>query len=653
MKKNKFYITTPIYYVNSKPHLGTLYSTLLADVAARWHKLKTEDVFFLTGTDEHGQKIQEKAEEVGMDPKAFCDSMIPGFEKVWKQYGIEYNKFIRTTDEYHEKAVVNWIKQLHKQGDIYKSTYTGLYCVPCENFIVASHDSEQNEEGKSVCPIHKRVLDEIAEESYFFRLSAYQDQLLEFYEKNPNFITPQERMQEVLSFVKSGLKDLSISRKSVSWGIPFPGDSEHTVYVWGDALNNYITAIGYGQSDKKSKESFEHWWPADVHVMAKDIVRFHAVYWPAFLMAAGVPLPKKLLVHGFILMGQDKMSKSRGGMVDPGQLAEWCGVEPVRYYLMRQMPISHDGQFTLKELEERISGDLANNLGNLLNRTLVLARNNKMNEIVAPEVFEPEAAALRKKCKEMVSFYSEEMDKYHYHIALAQMWKFISEVNAFFHAQEPWKLAKENKELFVEIISAVCHSLYTVGSLLWPVMPNKMEELLAALGHTFDIGSNYEAQARANEWKMTFTLQKMDSPLFTRPEIPELAQDKQEDKKTSKEKEVKKVETPDQITIHDFIKVKMIVGTIKACEPVKGSDKLYKLQVDLGKHGMRQIFSGIAKDFTPEQLIGKQGTVVANLAPRKMMGEESQGMMLFAKNEDGSLRLLTVGEAASDGSLVS
>jgi methionyl-tRNA synthetase len=642
-KNNKFYITTPIYYVNAKPHIGTLYSTILADVTARWNKLCGKEVFFLTGTDEHGQKLEEAAAKSGKTPQKFVDSIVPTFKEVWKKYEIEYDKFIRTTDKEHEIAVQTLIKTLQANDDIYKSFYSGWYCVPCERYITVESEGEKNEEGKYICPICKRDLKEIAEESYFFRLSAYEDQLLKFYEENSNFIVPKEKLNEVVSFVKSGLKDLSISRRKVKWGVPFPGDPEHTVYVWGDALTNYISAIGYGSDSAKDKEQFEKWWPANLHLMAKDIVRFHAVYWPAFLMAAGLPLPKKMLVHGYILSDGSKMSKSLGNVMDPNILADWYGVEQIRYYLLRQMPINQDGHFALKDLEGRIGSDLANNLGNLLNRTLTLALSNDLNEVVAPETFEVETLALREKCEEAFRSFWDEMNHNHYHVALSDLWKFISEVNAFFHAQQPWKVVKNNKELFAEIISAVCHSLYAVGVLLWPVMPKKMEELLVALGHKFDLKNNYENELRKNLWNKTFILKKTKEPLFVKPESHlKNSEPKEED-----------VQEEEFITIDDLIKVKLIVGTILECEPIKGSNKLYKLQVDLGKLGKRQILAGVAQFFKPEELIGKQGVYVTNLKPRKMMGTESQGMMLFAKDDKGNMRMATVGGIIENGTRLS
>jgi len=644
MNKNKFYVTTPIYYVNSKPHIGTLYSTLLADVTARWNKIKGKEVFFLTGTDEHGQKIQTKAEQLGKNPQEFVDSMIEPFKKIWKLYELEYDKFVRTTDDYHEKAVIKLLETLQEQGDIYKAPYSGQYCVPCETFVNITDEVEKDDNGKHICPSCKRLLTEVSEECYYFRLSAYEEKLLKFYKDNPNFIAPKEKLNEVLSFVKGGLKDLCISRKTVSWGIPFPGDKDHTVYVWGDALTNYISAIGFGKESKDKKEKFDFLWPADLHVMAKDIVRFHAVYWPAFLMGADLPLPKKMMVHGYILSGEHKMSKSLGNVMDPQLLADWYGVEPVRYYLMRQMPISQDGKFDLQDLESRISSDLANNLGNLVNRTIALALKNNLKEIKPVKSLEAKSAAMRDACEEAFRSFWDEMNHYHYHIALSDLWLFISKINAFFHEQQPWVLAKENKELFEEVISVACHSLYSVSIMLWPIMPKKMEELLGLIGHKFEKNKNYEPELRANVWDKTFILTMPEEPLFIRPE-PRKEEKKQEDSAAEK--------LADEITIDDFAKVQLLAGTILECENLKGSEKLYKLQIDLGKFGKKQILAGVAKFFKPEDLVGKQGAFVANLKPRKLMGQLSQGMMLFVKNDNGNMKMVTYSGEIENGTRLS
>ncbi len=643
-KNNKFYVTTPIYYVNSKPHLGTLYSTLIADVVSRWNKLLGKDTCFLTGTDEHGQKIEEAAIQNNKLPKEFVDEMIPEFKKTWENFEFDYDKFVRTTDKEHEQAVVKLLNTLYENDDIYKSTYSGWYCVPCETYVTTNSETPKDKDGKYVCPSCSRELKELEEESYFFRLSAYEDKLLEFYEKNPNFIVPKEKLNEVVSFVKSGLKDLSISRKKVKWGIPLPWDKNHTAYVWSDALTNYISAIGYGSNDKKDLENFNKFWPADLHVMAKDIVRFHAVYWLAFLMSAEISLPKKLLVHGYILTNGAKMSKSLGNVADPNDIAKLYGVEQLRYYLLRQMSITQDGHFDLKDLEARITSDLANNLGNLLNRTLTLAINNGLTQVTAPAALEPKTMALKEKCEDAFRIFWDDMNHYQFHVALSELWKFISEVNAFFHDQQPWVLAKKDKEMFVEVIYAVLHSLYTIGVLVWPIMPKKSQELLSAIGHKFDLENNYEDDLRKNVWNKTFTLKKLSEPLFIRPDVlskSETTESKSENKQVEEKSEF--------IKIDDVIKVKLIVGTILECEPVKGSEKMLKSVVDMGVLGKRQILSGVAKYFKPEDLIGKQGVYVENLKPRKMMGLESQGMMLFAKDKKGNMQMVTVAGKIENG----
>jgi len=656
MKNNKFYITTPIYYPNARPHLGTLYSTLLADVAARWQKIMGKETFFLTGTDEHGQKLQEAADKVDMQPKEYIDGIIPAFKKLWERYNIKYDKFIRTTDADHEKAVEYLIKKMQDNGDIYKSEYTGLYCVPCETYVNVTSETEKDKAGKYLCPTCNRSLREISEDSYFFRLSAYEDQLLDFYEHNPNFITPKERMNEVISFVKSGLKDLSISRTGVKWGVQFPGDKDHTVYVWADALPNYISGVGYGDNSAEGVAKFEKWWPADVQVMAKDIVRFHAVYWPAFLMSLELELPKKLLVHGYILMDEAKMSKSLGNAVDPEQLAQWYGIDQVRYYLVRQMAVNHDGKFDLQDLEAHVSSDLANNLGNLLNRTASLALSNGLENVQVPDTLEVVTAALHEKCQEAYRLFWEEMNKHQYHIALSELGKFTSQVNAFFHEQKPWVLAKQNKELFAEVIAAACNSLYSIAIMLWPVMPDKMEKLLESLGHKIELGKDYDHELRENNWHIkSFTLKKTEEPLFIRPVSAKASPGKPDGQSKGKQQGAKKMDkTPKDglINITDFAKIQLLAVTLETCERVEGSDKMLKFTVNLGqKLGKRQVLSGVGKDLKPEDLIGRQGILVANLPPRKMMGLESQGMLLYAEGDDG-LQLVTVGAKVPNGTQV-
>ncbi len=625
----KFYVTTPIYYVTAKPHLGSLYSTLLADVAARWHKLRGDKTFFLTGTDEHGGKIAQAAKKVGKVPKEFVDSFIDAYKDMWHKYDIRYDHFIRTTDESHVKAVQQWLRKLQQTGDIYKSHYTGYYCTPCETYVTGDYSKEDEAPRCLSCD---RVTVYIAEESYFFRLSAYQDRLLKFYEEHPDFIIPSERSHEVLSFVKSGLKDLSISRTTISWGIPFPDDPGHVTYVWADALNNYITAIGYASEAKKGE--FHFWWPADMQVIGKDIVRFHAVYWPAFLMAAGLDVPKHLLVHGWITVNQQKMSKSFGNVVDPQLLLDAYGKDAVRYYLIRHMAITQDSEFSTMDLEQRISSDLANDLGNLLNRVVTLAHKHELYEIRPPKNWGAQGLNLRDAFWSMLDTYSLDMEDGYFYRALQGLWKFIHEVNAYFHNAEPWKIT--DKERFEEVISATCHSLHAIGILLLPVMPAKMEVMLKSLGVTTDFQGDLVQTLSENPWTKTFLLTKIPA-LFEKYEPEQIAT-----------KEAPEAQIP-VISFDDFVKVALMVGTIDRCEEVKGSDKLLALQVNFGPHGMRQILAGVKKSLAPADLQGKQAVFTFNLAPRKMMGFESQGMLLVARDEENTLTIVAPTAVVPDG----
>lgn len=617
MNKNKFYVTTPIYYVNAAPHLGSLYSTLLADVAARYHQLQGKDVFFLTGTDEHGQKIAEAAKKAGKNTQEFVDGFAQVFKDMWKFYEIHYTKFIRTTDDYHVRAVQTWITRLIQQGDIYKGQYTGWYCTSCETFVT---EKDQQGDGKEVtCPSCLRPTNYIAEECYFFKLSAYQNRLLQFYENHPDFITPKERMHEVVAFVKEGLKDLSISRTTVTWGIPFPGDSKHVTYVWADALNNYITAIGYGSDEQGSKE-LHTWWPADMQVLGKDIVRFHAVYWPAFLMASGLEMPKKLLVHGWIKVGDQKMSKSLGNAIDPKSLADHYGVDQIRYYLMAKMAITQDSQFSIADIEQSINADLANDLGNLLNRCSTLAEKYHYTTIQAPQSWSPQAIKLQDQCSSMIHDVLLLVEQGYCYRALQRLWEYISVVNTYFHAHEPWKLAASDEIKFQEVIAATVYSLRAIGVMLWPVMPQKMETLLVSIGYQLPAEGSSRHVTSQLVWVDSLKIQKIETLFQKYEKIME----------QNNVSEVKPVVQENYATIDDFAKIDMRVGLILECEIVEKSDKLLKMQVDLGELGKRQIFAGMRKYFKPEDLIGKQGIFVVNFKPRMMMGMPSEGMMLSA-----------------------
>jgi len=625
-KHKKFYVTTPIYYVTAAPHAGSLYSTLLADVAARWNKIKGCDTFFLTGTDEHGQKVAQAAEAAGMEPQKFVDSFIDAYKDMWYKYDINYTHFIRTTDPSHIKGVQQWVSKLIASGDIYKAIYTGFYCVHCETYVLQREDSTEN----PPCESCGRKTTSISEESYFFRLSAYQDRLLQFYEENSEFIVPKERLNEVISFVKSGLKDLSISRKTVSWGVPFPGDEHHVVYVWADALLNYLTAIGYMQDTEA--ETFTHWWPANLQVLGKDIIRFHAVYWPAFLMASNIPCPEKLLVHGWLKVNQQKMSKSLGNAVDPQTLLDSYGVDAVRYYLVRFMAITQDAEFSTQDLEERINADLANDLGNLVQRVLALAKKHELYEISAPKNWGAKEIELRDSFWTMLEQYTIDMDSAYYSRAIAQLWKYISLVNAYFHAVEPWKI--KDPERFKEVIAAAVHSLYGTALLLHPVMPKKMDLLLASLGRKLEQEHDYVTELTENPWRHTFMVHQLSEPFFKKhlPAEP-VAQDEKPAALSS--------EMP-EISIDEFVKVRQVVGTIEDAQEIEGSDKLLKLTVNFGQYGMRQVVSGIKEHFSPDQIRGVQALFVLNLKPRKIMGLESQAMILTVRDVDNKLKLLQV-----------
>lgn len=651
----KFYVTTPIYYATAAPHLGTLYSTVLADVVARWKKLCGNEVFFLTGTDEFGQKVAQAAAEAGMDPQTFVDGFIGAYKDLWKAYEIDYSQFMRTTSPYHVKAVQGWIKKLIDKGDIYKGEYQGWYCIPDETFLnekdivgmekrragsPEDHDVALAKADAPPCVSCGRPTVRVSEVCYFFRLSAYQDRLLEFYKNHPDFIMPQERFAEVISFVKGGLQDLSISRTTLTWGVPFPDDDAHVTYVWADALNNYITAIGYGQEGREAE--FKKWWPADLQVMGKDIVRFHAIHWPAFLMAAELPMPHHLLVHGWIKVGDQKMSKSLGNVINPNELLSKYGADAIRYYLLKQLAITQDGQFSIADLEQKITSDLANDLGNLLNRMSVLAEKNGLLTL-QPGVWQEQEIELHKKALETIKEFKREMDRGYFHMALAAVWKYVSAVNGYFHACEPWKLGKTNPERCATVLSATAHGLHTIATLLWPVMPTKMEELFAALGCTFEINGDTIAALENNSWNKVFTMHKID-PLFQKPEVKD-------------EPVTAVIVTPElpatpEISIEDFMKIELRVGTIEACTEVKGSEKLLRLEADFGPHGKRIVFSGIKKSYAPEQLIGKQGVFVFNLKPRKMMGELSHGMLLAAGDTDDTVVIMSPSKEVPNGNLV-
>lgn len=625
---NHRYLTTPIYYVNAKPHLGTLYTTLLADVFTRWYQVHGCNTFFLTGTDEHGQKVAEAAQKQGMEPQAFVDQLVPAFQKAWDCYGFQYNNFIRTTDSAHMQAVQDWLKKLIASGDIYKDTYIGWYDSSQEAFLTEKDMEFKEGDVAPISLLSGKPAIRIEEESYFFRLSAYQERLLAFYQEHPDFVVPSERLQEVISFVSGGLKDLSISRRTLTWGVPFPGDEHHVAYVWADALLNYLTGVGYGNSDKT--DQWRAWWPADIQLMAKDILRFHAIYWPAFLMASGLPLPKKLLVHGWIKVDGQKMSKSIGNVVDPIELAEAYGVDAVRYYLTRYLPITQDATYSTGDLEHRVTTDLVNDLSNLVHRMLVLAKKYDLSSLQGPYDWNTADQQLQKDVHEALTLAEREMARFYPHMAYAEVWRAVARLNSYMHEEAPWKVIKEDPKRFKTIISAVCHALSYIGAVVWPVIPHAMERMFSALGITFTVDyAEKKLVGEAIDWNQKFNLVPIE-PLFVRR-----SRDSVMEENKKQEEVVAQVKPDNEITIDDFIKVEIHAGTIIAVEDIVGSEKIYQMRIDIGALGTRTICAGVKKYYDCDELVGRKAIFVTNLKPRKLMGVTSHGMMLMATDSDG------------------
>jgi len=618
--KPHFYITTPIYYVNDVPHIGHAYTTIIADALSRFKKLNGCDVFFLTGTDEHGQKVEKSAAEKGMMPIELADKVVLRFKHLWEKLNIDYDYFIRTTEAIHEQGVQKVFQTLKEKGDIYKDIYKGYYCVSCENFL--SEDVPLEEGGYKICPDCEKQANEVSEECYFFRLSSYRQRLLDFYQRNPEFVRPVSRMNEVVSFVRGGLKDLSITRTTVKWGISVPGDPDHSIYVWFDALHNYLTAIGYGWNDALMQK----FWPPTVQIIGKDILRFHAVFWPAFLMAAGLELPQTVYGHGWWLKDKTKMSKSRGNVLDPHVILNTFGTDPLRYFLLREIPIGLDGNFSHEGFIHRVNSDLANDLGNLAQRTLTMIKNYFDGRIEEPGEETDKDRELCRAFSPLKERVFAHYEGYAINRALEDIWGYISLVNKYLAENEPWKIAKDpaQRSRLGRILTQAASALRTICYLVYPVMPDSCEKIWSHLGENESLITTAFDKLRFEDYKPSREV-RIPPPLFPRVSLKDFLKEEAENRPAA----IKKEDKMEQITFDEFKRLDLRVAEILKAEKVEGADKLLRLEVDLGTE-KRQLVAGISQEYAPETLIGKKLTIVANLKPAVIRGIESQGMILAA-----------------------
>ena len=655
----KFYITTPIYYVNARPHIGHAYTTIACDAIARRQRMLGADTHFLTGTDEHGQKIERAAQAAGKTPQQFTDEVSAQFRALWDRMGITYDDFIRTTEDRHKKRVQELFRRIRDNGHIYKGTYTGQYCVFDELYVDVVGPG-------APCPECGRPTETVKEENYFFKLSAFADRLLQLYTEQPDFIRPDTRRNEVMSFVRGGLRDLSISRSTFSWGIPVPDDPKHVIYVWLDALANYITAIGYGSSHKGAQEAFQKYWPADLHMIGKEIVRFHCVYWPAFLMAAELPMPKGIMAHGWLLFEENKMSKSRGNIVRTETILDALGADALRYFLLREVVFGQDGSFSFDALVQRYNADLANGLGNLASRTLTMITRYFRGEVPYPAAAVSQKAgdsAIAEDARKVIAECNSLFEQYQFSRALEVAWSLVAAVDKYIVENEPWALGEkqdeESRSRLATILYTSAEALRIVTALAHPVIPEATARIWAQLG----LGDVRKFPLSDLKWGQLELGAKLGTvePVFPRADksaIERMQKMEEQQRSTPSSIQVPATEEvavaapvaplaaaapaakpaallPDgKISIGDFAKIELRVGQVKAAEKVKGADKLLRLEVDLGTE-VRQVVAGIAESYAPELLIGRKVVIVANLAPRKLRGLESNGMIVAASPEGG------------------